>query len=60
MKMGRGFREMWQQKLVKKAGIGVPYLSQLETNKRTGSVEVLAASAKILNVSLENIVSVPA
>lgn len=56
IKVWREFREMSQQELAEKAGISVPYLSQLETNKRTGSVEVLSAIAKTLNVSLENIV----
>lgn len=56
IKVWREFREMSQQELAEKAGISNPYLSQLETNKRTGSVEVLSAIAKTLNVSLENIV----
>jgi transcriptional regulator with XRE-family HTH domain len=47
---------MSQRELAEKAGISVPYLSQLETNKRTGSLEVLSSVAKALNVSLENIV----
>ncbi len=56
IKVWREFREMSQQELAEKAGISVPYLSQLETNKRTGSLEVLSSVAKALNVSLENIV----
>jgi len=56
IKVWREFREMSQQELAEKAGISIPYLSQLETNKRTGSIEVLSAIAKTLNVFLENIV----
>ncbi len=56
IKVWREFRKISQQELAEKAGISIPYLSQLETNKRTGSVEVLSAIAKTLNVSLENIV----
>jgi DNA-binding XRE family transcriptional regulator len=56
IKVWRDFREMSQQELAEKAGISIPYLSQLETNKRTGTVEVLSAIAKTLNISLENIV----
>jgi DNA-binding XRE family transcriptional regulator len=56
IKVWREFREMSQRELAEKAGISVPYLSQLETNKRTGSLEVLSSVAKALNVSLENIV----
>ncbi len=56
VKTWREFRKMSQQELAEKAGISIPYLSQIETNKRTGSIEVLSAIAKTLNVSLENIV----
>jgi len=49
-------RGLSQQGLAENAGISVPYLSQLETNKRKGSLEVLSAIAKALGVSLENIV----
>lgn len=56
VKTWREFREMSQQELAEKAGISIPYLSQIETNKRTGSIEVLSAIAKTLKVSLENIV----
>ena len=56
IKVWREFRGMSQQELAEKAGISVPYLSQLETSKRTGSLEVLSSVAKALNLSLENIV----
>ncbi|MCZ2127632.1 MAG: helix-turn-helix transcriptional regulator [Anaerolineales bacterium] len=57
IKVWREFRKMSQQEVAEKSGISIPYLSQLETNKRTGSVEVLSAIAKTLNTSLENIVA---
>jgi transcriptional regulator with XRE-family HTH domain len=38
-----------------RVGISKPYLSQLETGKRTGTTEVLAAIAKGLDVSLEQV-----
>jgi DNA-binding XRE family transcriptional regulator len=56
IKVWRDFHGMSQQELAENAGISVPYLSQLETNKRTGSLEVLCSVAKALNVSLDNIV----
>ncbi|HLO18745.1 MAG TPA: helix-turn-helix transcriptional regulator [Anaerolineales bacterium] len=34
---------------------GKPYLSQIETGKRTGTTEVLSAIAKALDVSLEQV-----
>ncbi|MEI7844627.1 MAG: helix-turn-helix transcriptional regulator [Chloroflexota bacterium] len=57
IKAWREYRGMTQPEIAEKAGISVPYLSQLETNKRKGSIDVLSAIAKVLHVSLENIVS---
>ena len=56
IKVWREYRGMSQQEVAENAGIRVPYLSQLETNKRKGSLKVLSAIAKVLKVSLENIV----
>jgi DNA-binding XRE family transcriptional regulator len=56
IKVWRKYRSMSQQEVAENAGISVPYLSQLETNKRKGSLEVLSALAKVLKVPLENIV----
>ena len=56
IKVWREYRSMSQQEVAENAGISVPYLSQLETNKRKGSLEVLSALAKVLKVPLENIV----
>jgi DNA-binding XRE family transcriptional regulator len=56
IKVWREYRSMSQQEVAENAGISVPYLSQLENNKRKGSLEVLSALAKVLKVSLENIV----
>lgn len=56
IKVWREYRGLSQQAVAENAGISVPYLSQLETNKRKGSLEVLSAIAKALKVSLENIV----
>jgi DNA-binding XRE family transcriptional regulator len=56
IKVWREYRGMSQQEAAENAGISVPYLSQLETNKRKGSLNVLSAIAKALKVSLENIV----
>jgi DNA-binding XRE family transcriptional regulator len=56
IKVWREYRGMSQQEVAEKAGVSVPYLSQLETNKRKGSLAVISAIAKALQVSLENIV----
>jgi DNA-binding XRE family transcriptional regulator len=56
VKIWREYRGMSQQETADAAGISVPYLSQLETNKRKGSLDVISAIAKALKVSLENLV----
>ncbi len=56
IKVWREYRRMSQQEVAETAGISIPYLSQLETNKRKGSLNILSAIAKALNVSLEVII----
>jgi DNA-binding XRE family transcriptional regulator len=56
IKVWREVRGLSQQETAENAGISVPYLSQLETNRHKGSVGVLSAIAKVLKVSLERIV----
>ena len=56
IKVWHEYRGLSQSEMAEKAGISVPYLSQLETNKRKGSLTVLATIAKVLKVSLENII----
>lgn len=52
-KVWREFRGLSQTELAEKAGISTPYLSQLETEKRQGSIEVVSTLAKILGISLD-------
>jgi transcriptional regulator with XRE-family HTH domain len=47
---------MTQPELAEKAGISVPYLSQLETGKRKGSLGAMNAIAKALGVTLDDLV----
>lgn len=56
VRVWREYRGLTQTQLAEGAGISVPYLSQLESGKRKGSTEVLAAIAKVLNLSLDDIV----
>jgi DNA-binding XRE family transcriptional regulator len=55
IKVWREYRGLTQQQLADVIGISKPYLSQLETGKRTGTAEVLSTIADALNVSLEQI-----
>jgi DNA-binding XRE family transcriptional regulator len=57
IKVWQEYRGLTQQQLAEAAGISVPYLSQLESGKRKGSTEVLTAIAKILKLSLDDIVA---
>ncbi len=57
IKVWREYRGLTQQQLAETAGISVPYLSQLETGKRKGSIEVLTVIVKTLKLSLDDIVA---
>lgn len=57
IKVWREYRRLTQQQLADKAGISKPYLSQIETGKRTGTTEILSAIAKALDVSLDDVVT---
>ena len=58
IKAWREYRGLTQQQLADKAGISKPYLSQIETGKRTGTTEILSVIAKLLDVSLDEVVTI--
>ncbi len=53
IKLWREHRGLTQQELANRAGISKPYLSQIETGKRQGTVETLSAIARSLDVPLD-------
>jgi DNA-binding XRE family transcriptional regulator len=53
VKLWRIQRNLTQQELAGRAGISKPYLSQIETGKRQGTVETLRAIARALEVPPE-------
>lgn len=55
IKVWREYRGLTQQQLADTAGISKPYLSQIETGKRKGTMGILSAIAKALNVSLDDL-----
>jgi DNA-binding XRE family transcriptional regulator len=55
IKVWREYRGLTQQQLADKAKISKPYLSQIETGKRTGTTEILSTIAKALDVSLDEV-----
>ena len=56
IRVWREYRGYTQQELAQAAGISKPYLSQIETGKRTGTTEALSAVAKALDLTLDDIV----
>ena len=56
IKVWREYRGLTQQQLADKVKISKPYISQIETGKRTGTTKILSAIAKALDVSLDEVV----
>ena len=52
----RNYRGLTQNALAAAAGINAVYLSQIETGKRTGSAKTLAALAKALQVTVDDLI----
>ena len=56
IRVWREHRGLTQQQVAAEAGISKSYLSQLESRQRKGTTNVLAAIARVLNVSLDDLV----
>jgi transcriptional regulator with XRE-family HTH domain len=56
VRVWREHRGLTQQQLAQAAGISVPYLSQIESGKRAGSTDVLAALARGLGRPLDDLI----
>ena len=56
IRVWREYRKMTQATLAKTIGISTPYLSQLENEDRTPSLEVLKNIAETLDISLDDLV----
>ena len=52
----RNYRGLTQNELAAAAGINAVYLSQIETGKRTGSTKTLAALAKALQMTVDDLI----
>ena len=55
IRVWREYGGLTQKQLAEAAGISKPYLSQIETGRRAGTTKVLAAIAKVLDVTLEDV-----
>ncbi|MBX2997883.1 MAG: helix-turn-helix transcriptional regulator [Caldilineaceae bacterium] len=56
IRVWREHRGLTQQQVADQAGISKPYLSQLESGKRQGRIDMLQKIAQVLVVSLEDLV----
>ena len=56
VKVFREYREWTQQELAENIGTTAPYLSQIETGRRTGSVKLLHRLADALQVEMDDLV----
>lgn len=56
IKVWREYRSLTQQQLADKVKISKAYLSQIETGKRKGAMKVLSKIAKVLDISLDDVV----
>jgi len=57
IRVWRENRGLTQKQLSEAAGISKPYLSQIESGKRTGTTEVLSAIANALNLTIDDVVT---
>lgn len=57
IRVWRENRGLTQRQLSEAAGISKPYLSQIESGKRTGTMEVLSAIANALNLTIDDVVT---
>ena len=57
IKVWRKFRQLTQQQLAEEVGISKPYLSQIETGKRRGTTEVITTIAKVLDISIDELIT---
>jgi predicted transcriptional regulator len=55
IKTWREYRGLSQNELAQKSEISIPYLSQLEGNKRKGSLKVIAKLANALQISVDDL-----
>ncbi len=56
IKVWREYRGLTQQQVAEEIGISVPFVSQLETEKRRASIEVMKKLASMLHVEIDDLV----
>jgi DNA-binding XRE family transcriptional regulator len=56
IRVWREYRGVTPHALAKEVGISAPYLSQIETGKREGTVKLMRRIADVLNVQIDDLV----
>jgi DNA-binding XRE family transcriptional regulator/PHD/YefM family antitoxin component YafN of YafNO toxin-antitoxin module len=56
LRVWREYRGLTVKQLADKAGVSAPFVSQIETGQREGSVETMRKLAGVLNISLDELV----
>ncbi len=57
VKVWREYRKLTQTQAAEAAGISVPFLSQIETGKRKPSTKVLQSLAKVLRLTVDDLMA---
>jgi DNA-binding XRE family transcriptional regulator len=55
IKAYRNYRQLTQQELADRIGKSKPYIAKLEAGERTGTIDVLARIAEVLEVDLDQL-----
>ena len=56
LRVWRKYRGLTMKQLAEKAGVSAPFVSQIETGQREGSVETMRKLADVLKISLDDLV----
>jgi DNA-binding XRE family transcriptional regulator/PHD/YefM family antitoxin component YafN of YafNO toxin-antitoxin module len=56
LRVWREYRGLTVKQLAEKAGVSAPFVSQIETGQREGSVETMRKLADVLKISLDELV----
>jgi len=55
LRVWREYRGLTVKQLAERAGVSAPFVSQIETGQREGSVDTMRKLAEVLNISLDDL-----
>ena len=59
LRVWREYRGLTVKQLAERAGVSAPFVSQIETGQREGSVETMRKLAEVLKISLDDLFQAP-